>query len=94
MRNMLLLLLALIVVPAWAGDAAPATQEPSAQASQAAPKHKAHKAKKAVKHKAKKAESAAENKDAAPMGSCPPGCGMMPCPVTNQCCGFTTHLPC
>ena len=49
MKKMLLLLLALIVVPAWAADApvAASPQEPSAQASQAAPQPQA---KKTAKH--------------------------------------------
>lgn len=54
MKN-LLLLLALIVVPAWAADTAPApaSSESTAQAAQTAPKHKAK------KHKAKKVETKA-----------------------------------
>lgn len=54
MKN-LLLLLALIAVPAWAADAVPvpSSGESSAQAAQTAPKHKAK------KHKAKKTEKKA-----------------------------------
>jgi hypothetical protein len=57
MKKMLLLVLALIVVPAWAADAVPApSSTPSAQTEQAAPNHKtSHK-----KHKAKKADKKAE----------------------------------
>jgi hypothetical protein len=54
MKNWLLLL-ALIVVPVWAADTAPAPSsgESSVQAAQTAPKHKAN------KHKAKKTEKKA-----------------------------------
>lgn len=59
MKNMLLLLLALIVVPAWAADAAPVPSSSEAPAAvQPAPKHKAEKHK-AKKHKATKTEKKA-----------------------------------
>lgn len=64
-KNMLLLLLlALIVVPAWAAEAVPApSSDASTQAVQPAPKHKAK------KHKAKKTEKKAEATDA-PAAAC------------------------
>jgi hypothetical protein len=58
MKNMLLLLLALIVVPAWATEAAPVpAPSSSAQAAQPAPKHRAktHKTKKTGMNVAAKA---------------------------------------
>lgn len=59
MKNMLLLLLALIVVPAWAADTAPVPSSSEAPAAvQPAPKHKAEKPK-AKKHKAAKTEKKA-----------------------------------
>ena len=60
-KNILLLLLALIVAPAWAADTAPAPSsgDQSAQTAQPAQKHegKKHKAK---KHKAKKTKKKTE----------------------------------
>ena len=63
----LLLLLALIVVPAWAADAAPATTSaaPSASAAPAAAAQPAT-AKPAKKHKKKKTEKKAEENTSSP----------------------------
>ena len=102
MKNLLLFLLALIVVPAWAGDAAvePSAQNPTAKQAapntaekQAAPKHKK---KKAAKHKAKRAVSGTANKSVAPLG-CPTGCTTMHCPPPvgpTECCNTATYAPC
>ncbi|MBI3480262.1 MAG: hypothetical protein HY016_07900 [Nitrosomonadales bacterium] len=53
MKHVMLFLLALIVVPAWAADAAPApAKEPAAQSAQPAAQHKAKKTRKAKKKQA------------------------------------------
>lgn len=75
MKNILLLLSALIVVPAWAGDAASEPTASSPATKQDAPKHKK---KKAAKHKAKQTESTAANKS---ILSCPTGCALVHCPT-------------
>ena len=95
MKKMLLLLLALIVVPAWAGEATVASspQEPSAQASQNAPKHKT---KKSAKHNEKKTAPAAVSQGVPPPG-CTTGCSLMACPPPTgsvKCCNTTTHQAC
>lgn len=84
MKNVLLLLLALIVVPAWAADAtpAPSSSAPSAQAEQTAPKQMAkHKTK---KHKAKKSASTETNQSATPVG-CAVGCVQTICSGVAGC---------
>ena len=75
MKNSWMLLLALIVVPAWAADAAsvPSAGEQSAQGAQTVPKHKAK------KHEAKKTEKKAE---ASTLADTPPdttGCSKQTC---------------
>ena len=77
MKNLLLLLSALIVVPAWAGDAAVEPSAPSSTAKQAAPKHKKKKAK---KHKAKEAAPAAAIESPSTTTSCVSPCKIMNCP--------------
>lgn len=92
MKNTLLFLLALIVVPAWAGDEAfaPSTQKPTEM--QIAPDTKACSEKLALL-----------SEEASPKGSvestlgCPTGCNMTNCPPPGgpvQCCNTTTHAPC
>ena len=96
MKSMLLIVLTLIVVPAWAADApsAPPSQEPSTQTKQAVPKHKAkHKA----KLKAKEAAPTAAIQKTIPPKPCNAGCANMNCPPPSgpmECCNTTTHQAC
>ena len=94
MKNLLLFLLALTVVPAWAGDAAVEQSAQNPMEKQTAPKHKK---KKAAKHKAKQAAPTAANKSLSPATSCPTGCVMMHCPPPGgpiECCNTATYTPC
>lgn len=87
MKNMFLLLSALIVVPAWAGDVAPApsTLQPSVQATQVAPDTQTDSGwlKFLIKD------------SSATTLTCPPGCALMHCPVPSgpvMCC--KNNMPC
>lgn len=92
MKNVLLFLLALTVVPAWAGDKAiaPSTTEPTA--IQTAPDTKACSEKLALL-----SENASTKGSVESTLGCPPGCQMMNCPPPSgsvRCCSTTTYTPC
>lgn len=98
MKNILLLLSALVVVPAWAGDAAvaPSTTQSTLQATQTAPETKTECGSSFLIKEAcaKELPGAAASKGVAPLG-CPTGCSLMNCPQPGGpvvCC--KNNVPC